>query len=382
MTDHEKRLLTLLSKYGALSKRQLAEKDRASWATIVKLVARLEHAGFMQNIGRDAHPDTTGKDPQLYDLAERYPLAIGLDIAPPVVTMVLTNLKKTILHQETFPAPEKMTVVELQRLLAERCARFIEHTLLAHERIQGIGVGLPLWYARGKAPVAPRLTKGLEKALRAPVSIQTHARCCTLFQKWGGKAFALDEFLLIALRDGVSAGIFAQDGLWRGARGMAGEFAHGAENESGEPCWCGQRGCLDTRVNANVLYRQYLAQVRKETPIASATISEAERRIGLAVLCSMAKAGQKDAVMIVRSAAAHLGKSMAALVNLLDMSHLFFAADFGADGDVWLPALSAEINRRLLPGGECVLTYTPMDATQSAVGAALSVLQTFFVSLC
>ena len=381
MTDRERRILTLLSKYGALSKRQLAEKEQVSWATIVKLIVRLEHAGFVTNIGSDAQPDTTGKDPQLYDLAERHPLAIGIDISPSGVTMILTNLKKAMLHQETFPAPEKPTIAELHRVLTERCARFLDHALLADEPIHGIGIGLPLSFARGKTPVAPRLIKGLEKALGVSVQIETPAQCGALFQKWNGKAFALNEFVLIALRDGLSAGIFAQHGLWQGARGMAGAFAHGDGDGSGELCWCGQRGCLETRVNANFLYRQYLEQVRKEPPIELSAIREADRRIGLAVLCSMAKAGQQDAISILQSAAAQLGKRVASVVNLLDIPNLFLTAEFGADGDVWLPVLSAEINRRLLPGSECALTYTPMDAPQMAVGAALSVLQTFLSSL-
>ena len=381
MTDREKRILTLLSKYGALSKRQLAEKEQVSWATIVKLVTRLETAGLINNIGIDAHPETTGKDPQLYDLAERRPLAIGIDISSAGVTMLLTNLKKAMLHQETFPAPEKPTIAELQRVLTERCARFLEHALFAGEQVCGIGIGLPLSFARGKAPIAPRLSKGLEKALRVPVQIETPARCGALFQKWSGKAFALNEFVLIALRDDLSAGIFLEHGVLQGARGLAGAFAHGGGNDSGELCWCGQRGCLETRVNANLLYQQYLEQVRKEPPIELSAIREADRRIGLAVLCSMAKAGQQDAMAILQSAAAQLGKPLASLVNLLDIPTLFLSAEFGADGDVWLPALSAEITRRLLPGSECALTYTPMDAPQMAVGAALSVLQTFLISL-
>ena len=381
MTDRERRILTLLSKYGALSKRQLAEKEQVSWATIVKLVTRLETAGVINNIGIDAHPEITGKDPQLYDLAERRPLAIGIDISSAGVTMLLTNLKKTILHQETFPAPEKPTIAELQRVLTERCARFLEHALLAGEQVCGIGIGLPLSFARGKAPIAPRLSKGLEKALRVPVQIETPARCGALFQKWSGKAFALNEFLLVALRDDLSAGIFLEHGILRGARGMAGAFAHGDGNGFGEPCWCGQRGCLETRVNATALYRQYLEQVRKEPLTVSSAMQEADRRIGLAVLCSMAKAGQQDAAAIIQAAAAQLGMRLAPVVNLLDLSTIFFAADFGADGDVWMSALSAEITRRLLPGSECALAYTPMDAPQMAVGAALSVLQAFLISL-
>jgi len=381
MTDREKRILTLLSKYGALSKRQLAEKERVSWGTIFKGVTRLEASGFIRNIGIDTQPETTGKDPQLYDLAERFPLAIGIEVSSSAATMVLTNLKKTMLHQETFPMPEAPTLTELQRFLSESCARFLDSALLVGEQLSGVGIGLPLWLMRGKTPVAPRLIKGLEKTLRVPVQIETPARCCALFQKWGGKAFGWERFLLIALGESVGAGIVLQDGLMQGARGMAGEFAHGGGGDADALCWCGQRGCLDTRVNANMLYRQYLEQVRKEPLLPSAAISAADRRIGLAVLCSMAKAGQQDALAIIRSAAAQLGQRMAELVNLFDVPDLVLAAEFGADGDVWLPALSAEIKRRLLPGSECALTYAPMDAPQTAIGAALSVLQEFLISL-
>ena len=48
------------------------------------------------------------------------------------------------------------------------------------------------------------------------------------------------------LGTGVAAGIVGDRGLWRGARGVAGEVGHLSIDPDGPPCRCGQRGCIET----------------------------------------------------------------------------------------------------------------------------------------
>ena len=65
-------------------------------------------------------------------------------------------------------------------------------------------------------------------------------------KNWAGKAFSLDDFILIAIRNGIGAGIFYQGELLRGTHGMAGELSHLTVVEQGQACRCGRQGCLET----------------------------------------------------------------------------------------------------------------------------------------
>lgn len=54
MTEREKQTITLVSHYGALSKKELAEREGISWATAVKLVSNLESDGIPTCVGSES----------------------------------------------------------------------------------------------------------------------------------------------------------------------------------------------------------------------------------------------------------------------------------------------------------------------------------------
>jgi glucokinase len=68
-----------------------------------------------------------------------------------------------------------------------------------------------------------------------------------------------DALLYVSLGTGISTG-FAVDGqVWRGSRGQAGELGHSCVVPDGEPCACGQRGCLEAYASGAAVARRYVA---------------------------------------------------------------------------------------------------------------------------
>ena len=366
MTERERRAITLFSRCGALSKREFAEKEGISWATAVKVIGRLEDAGILCAAGTSVQADTTGKDPRLYDLSDRVPLAVGVDIAPETTTLTLTNLKKAALHHEAFPTPECRSFDDLQRMLVERCTQFLEHALSGGERIEGIGIGLPRGFIRSKTPMFQRLAEAAQRKLNAPVRVAAPAHNYALYAKWFGAAFALDEFLLISLRRGLETALFFHGDVWRGEHGIAGARAFDAQPDRSK-----------IPVSQGELYRQYLQQIRREPVAADAAFSEVDARVGLASLFSLAKDGQAEAVSILQNAAESLGKRLASLLSLLDIPSIVLAADFGADGGVWLPMITAAM-RPFTADAPPRLSYLPIEPLGFAHGAALLALKDFF----
>ena len=351
-----------------------------SWATAVKLVARLEKEGVLQSTGLGDQPETTGKNPVLYDLTERHPLAIGIDVSTARTHLILTNLKNTIVAEEHRQTPKNPTTEQLETFLADCCLMFAQQHLADEEHLEGIGIGIPLWLIDGDHPPLPALRKGLEDRLHTTVRIENNVRSYTMFTKWAGPAFSLQDFLLISLRNGIGTGIFYQGELIRGTHGMAGELSHLPVPGRGKQCRCGQRGCLETVVNADLLFREYQRKV-EGNPRPAAPETEAELQQGLAKLFSFAKQGQPEAAAIVQQAAMHLGRGMVALLKILDIPDVLLVADFGPDGDAIIPDLYQEMGTRLLPGTQCSLHYYPLEQDGFARGAALLVLKEYLTSL-
>jgi transcriptional regulator of PTS gene len=221
-----------------------------------------------------------------------------------------------------------------------------------------------------------------------------------MYKKWAGRAFALNNFILITIRSGIGTGIFQDGQLIRGAHGMAGELSHLPIQPDGKRCRCGKFGCLETLVNRDILYRKYVERILKNAKrIEDSSDSaqdhqessvylqrdiaptDADVKQGLAVLFSLAKQGHDGANAIIQDTAKHLGMAIATLLLLFDISHLFLAGTFGPDGDILIPALQQEIDAHVLPGTAYTITYTPLEHLGFAHGAALLVLEEFFTQL-
>ncbi|MCP4396437.1 MAG: MarR family transcriptional regulator, partial [bacterium] len=129
MTENEKRILTLLSKQGPLSKRELAGKGRMGWATVVKMVTRLEEAGLLLCAGKTPPAVNSIKSPAVYELTGRTPLAIGIDVAYSATTIILTNLRHTVLKEYRCETPVKPDAQQLKEFLLSTYAHFTEKCL-------------------------------------------------------------------------------------------------------------------------------------------------------------------------------------------------------------------------------------------------------------
>ena len=380
MTENEKRILTVLSKQGPLSKREIAKRGGMGWATVVKMLDRLEESGIVECAGTGVQAETSGKNPLLYTLADRQPLAVGIDVSYSTTHVILSNLKHDILAEQECQTPQTSDITELQEFLISCCSQFLDQALQPQEKIAGIGVGFPLWLLQGQEAFAA-LQQRLEQNFRCTVQIENNIRSYTMYKKWAGKAFGLDNFILISIRSGIGCGIFQQGQLVRGVSGMAGELSHLPFVEDGKPCRCGKTGCLETLVNQDLLYRQYVEEILKPMERVAEAVPEAQVEQGLSVLFSLAKQGQAEATTIVRQAAKYLGKAIATLILLFDIPNLFIAGNFGPDGDSLNQALHEEIAALVLPGNNYTLSYAAMDHLGFAHGAALLILDHYFSAL-
>ena len=68
------------------------------------------------------------------------------------------------------------------------------------------------------------------------------------------------DMLFVGIGTGI-AGIHVRDGIaHRGATGQAGEIGHTPVRPDGDPCSCGQRGCLEVYASAAAIARRYTAR--------------------------------------------------------------------------------------------------------------------------
>ncbi len=290
---------------------------------------------------------------------------VGIDLGGTNVRLALISLNGEILarwERATASMPNQDAMVST---LADDLAVCGAEARTRGLEVQGVGLGIPgrILYREGRVAFSPNiaalngvpLVARLKPLVKWPVFLENDANLFTLGEHWLGAGAGYQHLLGITLGTGVGGGLILNGRIWQGSEGTTGEIGHLTIEPEGRKCHCGNRGCLETMASAFwtvVWVKEQLAQgapswlqdlyttdpeaIRGETLVAAA-----RNRDPLA---------QRAFERVGKS----LGQAIADVVHLLGLSRVIIGGRFAGAWEVFQPAMSEEIYRRL--------TLVPPDA--------------------
>ena len=93
----------------------------------------------------------------------------------------------------------------------------------------------------------------LSKRLNAKVILENDANAAALGEQWMGAGRGVDDLVLLTLGTGIGGGIIVGGRILHGQIGMAGELGHITISPNGNPCGCGNRGCVEKHASATAV---------------------------------------------------------------------------------------------------------------------------------
>jgi fructokinase len=196
-----------------------------------------------------------------------------------------------------------------------RLARQAAHDAALSE-LPPVGVGMPGGISRktGEELVKNSNTtclngrpfrKDLRAALGVSVDFANDANCFALAEGTFGAARGASVVFGVIMGTGVGGGVVLRGEAWDGAQGIAGEWGHIVlEPQSGPPCYCGKRGCVETFLSGPGIEAMY------------------ERRTGsrgsLTDFPERAQNGDDFAQQVLHGVAEYFGRALAIVIDVLD----------------------------------------------------------------
>ncbi len=129
--------------------------------------------------------------------------------------------------------------------------------------LAGIGVGVPGFIRMKEGVISgsnnlPFLENvpvrdDLSRRLGTKVILENDANAAALGEQWIGAGRGVDDLVLLTLGTGIGGGIISGGRIVRGSVGMAGEFGHISVVVNGNPCGCGNQGCLEKHASASAV---------------------------------------------------------------------------------------------------------------------------------
>lgn len=215
---------------------------------------------------------------------------------------------------------------------------------IGNRELVGVGIGMPGFIDMDSGVVIgaanlPGFTgfpirDTIQQHLGIPIILENDANAAALGEKWLGAGKDVDDLMLITLGTGIGGGIIHGGKILRGFRGMAGEVGHMTVFPDGNPCGCGNCGCLEKHASATAI-----AAMASMMGIATQRFSARE-------VYDLAAAGNERAKLVFESVGRALGIAIGNLVTIFNFPLYLLSGGPLPAWDFFAPTMFAEIRKR------------------------------------
>lgn len=373
-------VLRLIWQERTISRAEIARRADLSRSTVSEVVGALLPTGLVTEGGPGE--SLGGRRPIMLQFEDDACCILGVEMGASHVAVALTDLRGRVHHWEHRSHPVRTDPEGTRALVAALCEASLGSRRGAAKRLVGIGVAVP-------SPVDPlhpfalsevvmpawQGRSGLEflgERFDVPVLVDNDANLGALAEYWWGAGQGVRDFAYVKVGTGVGSGHVIGGELYRGATGFAGEIGHLSIDPNGEPCVCGLRGCVATRVGspalvqrARALLPQYADSMLEGTDVTITSIEAA------------AITGDPLALRVTREAAEHLGVAVAGMLNLMNPSVVIVGGGITGLGERFLEPLRDTVRRRTRVSSTAgaAIVMSGLGPQTIAVGAASLVLK-------
>jgi glucokinase len=213
---------------------------------------------------------------------------------------------------------------------------------LGRENLAGIGVVMPGFIRLEDGVIANSnnlaslegfpIRDRMEESLETTVILENDANAAALGEKWMGAGRDVDDLVLLTLGTGIGGGIIAGGKILHGYLGMAGELGHITVVPNGNPCGCGNRGCVEKHASA-----QAISVMARLSGLGDITSEECFH---------LAVGGNEKAQAVFAAMGQALGIALAMLVNTFNYPLYLLSGGVLAAWDQFAPPMMEELRRR------------------------------------
>lgn len=252
------------------------------------------------------------------------PCVAAIDVGGTTVKGALIHPSGRILERHTSATGADLGGDHVLRVVVEMAERLVLPRRERDRAVPAVGIVSPGIVDPAAGTVSNAANLGWPRvALRdvvagsvgVPVAIGHDVRSAARAEWELGPSVRHEDFAFIALGTGVAAAVVSGGALVDGAINAAGELGHLVVVPGGEPCACGQRGCLEVYMSGAGLSRRYGAS-GAVGPLAAEDI--------VARLAT-----DPDAARVWEDGVAALAAGVAALVTLVDPGRITIGGGVG-----------------------------------------------------
>ncbi|MGG6311838.1 ROK family transcriptional regulator [Paenibacillus macerans] len=265
----------LIYQNGKLSKQEVANQLHLSLPTVTQNLVRLEEEGLIEKSGQ--FESSVGRRAAAYTIRPQARISVGVEIQKETVRVLAVDLLGAPIRQTEFSLGYANEDRYYQTLSAA-VQSFISTLDVKEDQILGIGLGVQaLTSADGQKITYGKILNctGLEidvfaRHLKYPCMFVHDAKGAATAELWVRNDIGDAVYLSIGKHLGGAIIIHGQ--IEMGNEGHSGTVEHMTIDPNGSLCYCGKKGCMETRCSVSALLEEgetldlFFRQVRSGIP--------------------------------------------------------------------------------------------------------------------
>ncbi|MCC6537645.1 MAG: ROK family protein [Bryobacterales bacterium] len=211
------------------------------------------------------------------------------------------------------------------------------------EGFAGVGIGIPGFILLEKGMIVGShnmpgfdnypVRDDISQRLGSQVVLENDANAAALGESWIGAGKGVSDLVLLTLGTGIGGGIISRGKVLHGFVGMAGELGHITIMPYGNPCGCGNRGCLEKHASATAIESM-------------ANLMALGENVSARQVYELAMQGEERAKRIFESMGRALGLGLATLINIFNFPLYLLSGGVLPAWDFFAPGMFDEISTR------------------------------------
>lgn len=346
----KKRILSYYIHNGNSTITDLAQALDLSIPTVTKFIDDMCESGYLSEYGKLER--SGGRYPSLYGLNSTSGYFIGVDIKRHSLNIGLVNFNGEMVESQMgLPYIFDNSMSGLENL-CEQIKNFINAIDIDKEKLQNICVNVSgrvnpdlgysySWFNFGESPLAQIISE----MIGYPVCIENDTRAMAYGEFMKGKGNSCKNVLFVNASWGIGLGMIIDGKMYLGKSGFAGEFGHMPVYENQVICHCGKKGCLETEVSGQAMYRKLKERVSngEMSVLSEDLIAGAE--IPLEKIVESVNSEDVLCIDLIEEVGVELGKALAGLINIFNPEAVIIGGILSMTGDYFIQPVKTAIRK-------------------------------------
>lgn len=312
--------------------------------------------------------------------------SIGVDIGGSKIAVGIVGETMKLMSKKALPFPHTGDPLDSIGVIRSLINGLLAENNLRIEDSSCIGLAVPgsIDYDRGVVvdahnldyhdfPLCALVGEGFPGCT---VHVENDANAAALAEYYCGAFKGCSSGLLITIGTGIGGGLVLDGKIFIGGKKNGFEFGHAVLVFDGEPCTCGQRGCIEAYCSAAALVREgrKAASAHHESAMFQRAQGDLSR-INAKLVMDCAREGDKTAGRIYQQYTDYLGATACTAIALFDPQIIAFGGGVSNDGEFLLRPIREYAQRYAFFKDHAKIVTAEMRNDAGIVGAAMLHLQ-------